>query len=192
MTALTVEALDAIPRWVTGGTPSTASGTQNPRVQPFATIVRVERTNFSDSSVLEARSESLSLVGTRTKELLMRQALQSVQALLAEGAVDVTPASLNTLLTMLQTLIQDGTPLPQVGASASRGVETHWLVGGTLVSLIVGAHGDWLLWGEDDDGHDVFEAEGEPNDPLPLSVALDARETLHEMGLSVRIWPDAN
>jgi hypothetical protein len=192
MTATTFDELSLAPSWLAKGRASLATPAKDwyGTTAAAATVVRNSAAEKTVADQLEENETSQSLVSGRSATALTLLALQSVQTLVRGQTVDVTPATVDTLLKMFRGLIRDGGPLPQVGSSASGSVETHWLVGGVLVSLIVDAQGDWLLWGEDPAGRDLFEAEGHWNDSLPLSVALDARETLHEMGLAVRVWPD--
>ena len=135
------------------------------------------------------RRDRTTEASARTALMLTRDAYSQFWKIRDSGEVNWTRSTYITFARMLRILVRDGGPLPQLSPSATGGLEVLWLVGGTQVGLVVDDSGDWLLWGENDRGDEMFDEEGRLGWPLSTQTRSEALRTLAEMGASVRFWP---
>lgn len=98
---------------------------------------------------------------------------------------------------LLEQIVLDGQPSPQPASSSGDGIEVMWLVNNWFISLIVVGEDDedddgWILWAEDPDNHELFEAQGRPGEPIGREALRWTQHLLASMGDQIAgydMWP---
>lgn len=92
----------------------------------------------------------------------------------------------------LREIVSDGQPTPQVAIEEDGGVDTSWLVNGSLVSLYVDSDGEGCIMATDAHGKLQFARDFDVDrDPLDLPTLATVRKLLSSLGskTSKRIIP---
>ena len=82
-----------------------------------------------------------------------------IAGLQAEGLAAPTTEALHTLRRILNILVDDNGPAPQVGPTQSGSLEVQWLVDGIMIAAIFDSAGDYSLMVMDKAGDLVLDAD---------------------------------
>lgn len=154
-------------------------------VLQMQSIIAAQRSSIQDEIGV---SHSLSGVIRSSTQVsafdLQRFARARLAAIRADGQAAPTGRALASFDSILQSLVADNGPTPQVGATPSGSVEIQWLVDGNLISALFDEDGDCYLLAVD--GHDeVLLDEEVSGGELPEQLRTNLSERLQAMSRDV-------
>lgn len=150
-------------------------------------------TDFDDLPYEIWRSRGVSRESGPTRVELIVDALRRVKQLQrfhdgwnGREAKAVDPKAAVVMVRLIQSLVDDGSPDPQISPLVSGGLSTTWLVAGASIELDVEPDLSWTIFAESSDGKELLDEEFEQ--PGHGRAALEqARKILAGMAPNVRI-----
>lgn len=156
-------------------------------------VTMVSRWDWNDALKNEPRRPSQALnnlLGASTPVVtafdLRAHAEKRASVLRSQATITETPALRRRFDEVLDRVVVDGAPTPQVGATPDGSVEIQWLCGGMLAALVIEHDGYVSIALETDFLDSSTEFEVEPEEPFSGACVDVLAAQLRDMGKKVR------
>lgn len=129
---------------------------------------------------------SISTGGIQRDRLLMHFVASLRDILVSSSDIDADLARAEVALELLDALLTDDHPTPQLSRGPSGALTIEWLVDGSVLVIDVVSPSDVRLWAEDAAGSDVFDYELNRNWEPTDGAIREARGFLEALAKGVR------
>ncbi|HEX4443869.1 MAG TPA: hypothetical protein VHZ81_09890 [Galbitalea sp.] len=136
-----------------------------------------------------ASSNISSAVNHTSKEVLLRFAEKRLNATRNAGEVELTLEAEWSLWALLNALVEQDGPTPQLVPTGDGAVEVQWLSGGVFVSAIFDESGDFDVYALENDSEVLLSEEVEFGQALTSETTETLVSLLARMGKTAKLRP---
>jgi len=128
------------------------------------------------------------------QRLLIEHVAATITDLVREGGqIGLPEEGFLSYLTLMNHLLDDGSPTPQVSLGPGDGIATEWLVDGASMTIFFRSEADIHVWAENSEGVELFDFEltskWSPADPRVQVMQTFLEQLGHDVRIRVPLRP---